>query len=174
MDENSRLIWYTAIPVFRQKLAKAKQLVSVPFQNWREFTAYDHNEIIFYGEDESGSGLIATKARVTTLDGLPYVIFDNQFYRLYASNMVTMHKLKKTETIPPEVLYAIRLKGINESEDNHLNQPMKDVCAILTKYPIATSTGSLESRPTNSYPSPRHSLRAKFLVVVIWRTLKYL
>ena len=120
MDENSRLIWYTAIPVFRQKLAKAKQLVSVPFQNWREFTAYDHNEIIFYGEDESGSGLIATKARVTTLDGLPYVIFDNQFYRLYASNMVTMHKLKKTETIPPEVLYAIRLKGINESEDNLL------------------------------------------------------
>ena len=120
MDEQGKLMWWTGIPVFKQKLAKAEQLVSAPFQNWRQFLSYDHNEIIFYGEDDAGSGLIATKARITTLDGLLYVIFDNRFYRLYPSKMVPMHKLKKTDTIPDSVLYAITLKGVNESEDNLL------------------------------------------------------
>lgn len=120
MCEQPNLIWWTAIPAIKQSVLGARRLVSTPFESWQDLLTYNQNEVFFYGEDDADSGLIATKARITTLDGVLYVIFDNQFYRLSASTMIPRRKLKMTDAMPPAILFVITLKGINKSEDNLL------------------------------------------------------
>lgn len=118
MYEYPRLIWWLAVPVVEKERLKQQRLTPVPFRRWSDVLSYNGDEVRFFAEDDNGSGLIQTRARIATLDSRPFVVFDNQFYELEAATMISDRMLELTEGVPTPVLYTVKLSKEGNDEDD--------------------------------------------------------
>ena len=118
MYEYPRLIWWLAVPVVEKERLKQQRLTPVPFRRWSDVMSYNGDEVNFFAEDDNGSGLIQTRARIATLDSRPFVVFDNQFYELEAATMISDRMLELTEGVPTPVLYTVKLSKEGNDEDD--------------------------------------------------------
>ena len=104
--------------VVEKERLKQQRLTPVPFRRWSDVMSYNGDEVFFFAEDDNGSGLIQTRARIATLDSRPFVVFDNQFYELEAATMISDRMLELTEGVPTPVLYTVKLSKEGNDEDD--------------------------------------------------------
>ena len=123
MYDYPKLVWWIAVPVndrgrLEECHLETSRLTSTPFRRWSDILSYNGDDVLFFAEDDNGSGLIETRARIATLDSRLFVVFDNQFYELEPATMISDRMLELTEGVPTPVLYTIRLSKHETGEDD--------------------------------------------------------
>ena len=120
----SVLSWWMAIRQREEKeVYGAKHLTKTPFETWEKLKDYvkptGDNEVVLFAEEEGEAELIKTKAYLTRLGGAFFAILeDHQLYELSGETMVTKWRLQWADEIKKEdILYTIKLEGVDESED---------------------------------------------------------
>ena len=120
-----RLLWWFAVPLKKGEdgFRGAKSLVKKPFETWQKVAEYiiptDSNDVLLFAEDGAEPGLIQVKARLVRNGGQLFAILDKnqQLYELSYEAMINKYQMVRNDIVEPEdILYSIRLDGINESE----------------------------------------------------------
>ena len=122
-EEYSGFAWWTAAPITEDGEGGAKQLTSSLFRNWGKIKEkvpdYRFLDVWFFGEDDADSGLIKTRAEISSLSGQWFVKIGSRFYELDTDKFKPRMVFKRTDKMPKSVLYTFTI-GEDECDEDDL------------------------------------------------------